>query len=250
MELKEGKTEALEVVVQAAEKENEQAQAEWEAFWKPLEINHPGSPAVMLEWWQEVQSLQEQSTNIQALHSEQKMDEALFNTLQANLQKALGQQGEVDNWTTLIKSAHRISQSKNLIEETRQKQKRSQLRVRSLKEKVQNFLPEWDGLLEKLGMESGSCVDTVRPVVHSYEELFQQFQEYQKCGTELAAEEKLREAYSRCVQELAKNFLAKEILENSTPTQLARHLANELETAQQNQSSAKVYDQQIQETKR
>jgi len=47
---------------------------------------------------------------------------------------------------------------------------------------------------------------------------------------------------------LAKTFLAKEIWDNSNPIQLARHLANELEMAQLNQSSAKVYDQQIQET--
>ena len=248
VELKEGKSEALEAVVKAAETKYEHLQEEWEAFWKPLKINHPGSPVVMLEWWQEVQNVREHRTNIEALHSEQKADEALLNSLKANLQKVLGAQGEEEDWMTLIKSAHRILQSKNLIEETRQKEKSSQLRNKSLKEKEQNFLPEWEGLLETLGMEASSSVESVRPVVRSYEELFQQFQNFQKSGTELAAEEKLREAYSQNVQELANDFLPKEISENSTPTQLARHLANELEVAQQNQSSAKVYDLQMQET--
>ncbi len=248
IELKEGKTEALESAVEESQAANEELRKAWEAFWKPLRIEDPAGPEIMLAWWQEVQILQEQRVSIQNLQTEWEAETVLLKKLETDLRKALEQTETEADFLTLIKSANQILQSKNLIAETRQKQKRSQLQLKNLQNRAKEFASEWAGLLESLEMEPESSVESAQSVASSYEELFQKFQEYQRCSSESAMLRKLSEAYNENVDKLAKTFLAKEIQDNANPAQLARHLANELEAAQHNQTSAQVYEQQIQET--
>jgi len=248
IESKEQKTDTLETAVEAAQQGLTDLNTALNDLWKPLGIEKPGSPAAMLEWWHQVQAVLEQRRNLLGLKAEGEAGNALLETLVSNLQKALGQKEAESDLHTLIKAANRILQSKNLIEDTRQKQKRVELREKTLQQKTKDFAQSWKEFLEYLGLETTSPLESVTSVVSSYEELLKNFQEYQKCCNELATREKLADAYQQNVQELAKTFLSGEQVSNSSPTQLARQLANELEAALENQSSAKVYDQQIQET--
>ena len=248
LHMKEQKTKSLQSAADQALQEHEKLNADWNTLWNPLKIENPGSPAAMLEWWQQVQNILEQRKGLLDLQAEMESEKAVLESLLVKLQKALGQPNTESDLHTLIKTANRILQSKNLIEDTRQKQKKAELRQQSLQETVENFAEEWEGFLETLGLDTSCPLDSVQSVITTYEDLWRNFQDYQKCRNELAVREKSANSYQQHVHELAQTFLSKETVANSSSTQLARQLANELETALENQSSAKVYDQQIQET--
>lgn len=248
IEAKEQKTQTLEAAVDQAQVKLDQLTQTWYALWQPLSIERPGNPAAMLEWWQQVQAILQQRKALLDLQSDLESGNALLETLLTNLQKALGQKEATSDLHTLIKAANLILQSKNLIEATRQKQQKAQLRQKTLHEQARNFAKGWDAFLENLGLEANCPMESVKSIIASYEELLRNFEDYQKGQNQLAGQEKLADSYKNNVQELAQSFLSEETVTNSTPAQLARQLANELETTLKNQSSAQVYDQQIQET--